>query len=112
MRLIDGLERQALIVRGKPKGRVTPLTLTQSGHCQVRQMQALRLAMLDGLLSALQPDERQRFVSMLDKILAGATTSRAFARTTCRLCEHDLCGVEVCPIGCRAAEIEKEESVR
>ncbi|TIV98291.1 MAG: MarR family transcriptional regulator [Mesorhizobium sp.] len=112
VRLIDGLERQALIVRGKPKGRVTPLTLTQSGHAQVRQMQALRLAMLDGLLSALQPDERQSFVSMLDKILAGATTSRAFARTTCRLCEHDLCGAEVCPIGCRAAEIEKEESVR
>ncbi|MDX8517788.1 MarR family winged helix-turn-helix transcriptional regulator [Mesorhizobium dulcispinae] len=112
VRLIDGLERQALIVRGKPKGRVTPLTLTESGRAQVRQMQALRLAMLDGLLSALHPDERQRFVSMLDKILAGATTSRAFARTTCRLCEHDLCGAEVCPIGCRAAEIEKEESER
>lgn len=47
---------------------------------------------------------------MLDRILAGATTSRAFARTTCRLCEHDLCGPEVCPIGCRAAELEAEQS--
>ncbi|TIS46759.1 MAG: MarR family transcriptional regulator, partial [Mesorhizobium sp.] len=25
---------------------------------------------------------------------------------------HDLCGAEVCPIGCRAAEIEKQESER
>jgi hypothetical protein len=62
------------------------------------------------LLSALQPDERQYFASMLDRILAGATTSRAFARTTCRLCEHDLCGPQVCPIGCRATEIENEEN--
>lgn len=112
VRLIDGLERQALVVRGKPEGRVTPLTLTERGHAQVKEMQALRLAALDGLLSALRPDERQRFVSMLDRILAGATTSRVFATTTCRLCEHDLCGAEVCPIGCRAAEIEKRESER
>lgn len=112
VRLIDGLERQALIVRGKPEGRVTPLMLTERGHAQVKEMQALRLTALDGLLSALRPDERPRFVSMLDRILAGATSSRAFARTTCRLCEHDLCGAEVCPIGCRAAEIEKQESER
>ena len=112
VRLIDGLERQALIARGKPEGRVTPLTLTQAGHEQVRELQALRLAALDELLSALQPDERRHFASMLDAILAGATTSRAFARTTCRLCEHDLCGPQVCPIGCRAAEIEKQENER
>ncbi len=110
VRLIDGLERQALIERGKPEGRVTPLTLTQAGHAQVEELHALRLAALDDLLSALQRDERQHFASMLDTILAGATTSRAFARTTCRLCEHDLCGPEVCPIACRATEIEKKEN--
>lgn len=110
VRLIDGLERQALIERGKPKGRVTPLTLTRAGHVQVNELHALRLSALDDLLSELQPDERRHFASMLDTILAGATTSRAFARTTCRLCEHDLCGPEVCPIGCRATEIEKKEN--
>lgn len=110
VRLIDGLERQTLIARGKPKGRVTPLTLTEAGQAQVKALHALRLAALDDLLSALQPDERQLFASMLDTILAGATTSRAFARTTCRLCEHDLCGPKVCPIGCRAIEIEKKEN--
>jgi DNA-binding MarR family transcriptional regulator len=110
VRLIDGLERQVLIERGKPEGRVTPLTLTQAGHAKVKELQAIRLAGLDDLLSALQPDERRYFASMLDRILAGATTSRAFARTTCRLCEHDLCGPQVCPIGCRATEIENEEN--
>lgn len=108
VRLIDGLERQALIARGKTEGRVTPLALTKAGHAQVAKLHGVRLAALDELLRALQPEERRSFISMLDKILAGATTSRAFARTTCRLCEHDLCGPEVCPIGCRAAELEKE----
>jgi hypothetical protein len=47
---------------------------------------------------------------MLDRVLADATTSRAFARITCRLCEHDLCGPSVCPIGCRATELERAEA--
>lgn len=108
VRLIDGLEQQALIARGKSEGRVTPLTLTKAGHAKVMELHAHRLAALDELLRVLPPDERRLFVSLMDTILAGATTSRAFARTTCRLCEHDLCGPEVCPIGCRAAELEKE----
>jgi DNA-binding MarR family transcriptional regulator len=110
VRLIDGLERQALIVRGKPEGRVTPLKLTEAGHAQVRKLHALRLAALDVLLSALPPDEQQHFTSMLDTILAGATTSRDSARTICRLCEHHLCGPQDCPIGNRVTEIEAIEN--
>ncbi|WP_026791672.1 MarR family winged helix-turn-helix transcriptional regulator [Pleomorphomonas oryzae] len=110
VRLIDGLVARKLIERGKPEGRVTPLRLTDAGHAEVTALQAHRLAALDNLLGALRPDERSQFVSMLDRILAGATTSRAFARTTCRLCEHDLCGSDVCPIGCRASELEAEQN--
>jgi DNA-binding MarR family transcriptional regulator len=109
VRLIDGLERQKLIQRGVPKGRVTPLELTEDGHCKVKALQVRRLAVLDELFSAFQPKERQLFETLLDIVLTGATSSRAFARTTCRLCEHDLCGPEICPIGCRAREIELEE---
>ncbi len=110
VRLIDGLVAQKFIERGKPEGRITPLTLTEAGHDAVEALQANRLTALDDLLGALRSDERPLFASMLDRILAGATTSRAFARTTCRLCEHDLCGSELCPIGCRAAELEAEQS--
>ncbi|MBS1167922.1 MAG: putative transcriptional regulator [Proteobacteria bacterium] len=110
VRLIDGLVERALVERGKPEGRVTPLRLTGVGHTEVEALQAQRLAALDDLLDPLRPDERPLFAAMLDRILAGATTSRAFARTTCRLCEHDLCGPEVCPIGCRAAELEAEQN--
>ncbi len=110
VRLIDGLERQALIERGTPQGRVTPLRLTKAGHGEAKALQARRLAALDSLLGVLQADDRQLFASSLDMVLANATLSRAFARTTCRLCEHDLCGPGVCPIGCRASEIEAEEN--
>lgn len=112
VRLIDGLERQCLLARGKPEGRVTPLSLTEAGHTRVVLLQNRRLAALDGLLSALAPKERRQFEFMLDQILAGATTSRACARTTCRLCEHDLCGPDLCPIGGRAAEIEQQGDAR
>jgi DNA-binding MarR family transcriptional regulator len=110
VRLIDGLERQDLIARGVPEGRITPLWLTEAGHIEVKALQTRRLAALDQLLGALQPEERGLFSSLLDVVLAGATTSRAFARTTCRLCEHDLCGPEICPVGCRATEIEAGEN--
>ncbi|PSH55589.1 MarR family transcriptional regulator, partial [Phyllobacterium brassicacearum] len=112
VRLIDGLERQGLLARGNPVGRVTPLSLTEAGHAHVVLLQNQRLASLDGLLSALAPKERRQFESMLDQILAGATTSRARARTTCRLCEHDLCGHDVCPIGRRADAIEQQGDTR
>lgn len=108
VRLLDGLERQGLLTRGEPKGRVTPLALTKRGRKRAVSLQKRRLAALDGLLSPLTTKERRQFGGMLDRLLAGATTSRAFARTTCRLCEHDLCGPGVCPIGCRAGELERE----
>ncbi|WEX73878.1 MarR family transcriptional regulator [Sinorhizobium numidicum] len=110
VRLIDGLERQQLVVRGKPTGRVTPLLLTEAGRARAILLQQRRLETLDTLLSPLVPEERRRFEQALDRILAGTTTSRAFARVTCRLCEHDLCGPDVCPIGGRASELERREA--
>lgn len=112
VRLIDGLERQGLVARGEPDGRVTPLAVTEAGHREVARMQEARLSALGDLLEVLSPAQASRFEKMLDRILAGATTSRAGARTTCRLCEHDVCGPDCCPVGRRAAAIEAEESRR
>jgi len=110
VRLIDGLERQGLVVREEAKGRSTPLRLTKAGHERAAGLQRRRLAALEGLLLPLGPEERRQFDLMLDRVLVGATTSRAFARTACRLCEHDLCGPEQCPIGGRARELERQQA--
>lgn len=107
VRLLDGLQRRGLVERGEQSGRFTPLTLTKAGRSEVARLQRERIAAISSLLSMLGPEEAKQFEAMIDRILADATTSRAHARTTCRLCEHDLCGPGVCPIGNRATEIEQ-----
>lgn len=107
VRLLDGLQRRGLVERGAQAGRFTPLSLTDAGRIEVARLQHERISAIGSLLTILEPDDTRRFELMLDRILAGATTSRACARTTCRLCEHDLCGPGICPIGNRATEIEQ-----
>lgn len=106
VRLLDGLVRQGLVERGEPEGRATPLSVTPLGRERAEAVQQARLTALDALLSALDDDEQATFGALVDKILAGATDSRAMARTTCRLCEHDLCAPGVCPVGLRADQVE------
>ena len=106
VRLIDGLERQGLVERVNREGRTRRLSLTDAGHMEVARLHRERLSSLSGLLAVLSPDEVSQFERMLDRVLAGATTSRTCAQTTCRLCEHVLCAPGICPIGNRASEIE------
>lgn len=107
VRLLDGLVRQGLVERGEPEGRATPLSVTPLGHERAEAVHQARLTALDTLLSALDDDEQATFEALVDKILAGATESRAMARTTCRLCQHDLCAPGVCPVGLRADQVER-----
>lgn len=106
VRLIDGLVRQGLLARGKPMGRTTPLELTVRGWLRATELQAARLAAMEMLLAPLSPGMREQMASLVEAVLAAATTSRAAARTTCRLCEHDLCAPGICPVGNRASQIE------
>lgn len=107
VRVLEGLVRHGFVERLMQQGRATPLRLTDEGRARAQALQAARLGTLAGLLDVLSAGDRAQFEMLMDKILAGATTSRAFARTTCRLCEHDLCSPELCPIGCRATELER-----
>lgn len=108
-RVMDHLVRNGYVERAKQQGRIVPLVLTRKGRARAAALQLARLTALDDLLQVLSPDHRQQFDLLIDQILMGATTSRAFARTTCRLCEHDLCSSEVCPIACRATELERSD---
>lgn len=107
VRLVDGLVRLGMVERRKAEGRATPLVVTELGHETARALQRARLAVLQDLLAPLDREEQVLFEAFVDRILAGATTSRASARTTCRLCEHDVCAPGLCPIGNRADELER-----
>lgn len=110
VRVLDGLARQGFVTRGIPQGRETPLILTPAGTARAERLQAARMAALEDLLGVFSAEERRQFGALLDRLVAGATTSRAFARTTCRLCDHDICKPGHCPIGNRASEIEAQST--
>lgn len=106
VRVLDGLVGHGWVARQPRSGRTTPVRLTDAGMRQALALQAARAAAMDRLLKPLPESERAWFGAMLDVILAGATTSRAFARTTCRLCDHATCDGPLCPIGTRATALE------
>lgn len=105
-RLVSGLAAQGLIRREERAGRITPLTLTPAGVARSAALQAARAAAIAPLLGTLTPAEHAAFADMLARILAAATPSRRFARTTCRYCDHEICDGPACPIGARARELE------
>jgi DNA-binding MarR family transcriptional regulator len=107
VRLLDGLVAKGLVQRKPRVGRHTPLALTSKGWTKAQTLRSARLRSMDRLLAPLSEDEKAGLEDALDKILAAATTSRAFARKTCRLCAHDICNEPDCPLGTRASELER-----
>jgi DNA-binding MarR family transcriptional regulator len=107
VRVLDGLTGRGWLERQPRVGRMTPLVLTEEGTARARLVQAARLRAMERLLASLPDHDREAFERGIDSILAGATTSRTFARTTCRLCDHPACMEPDCPIGTRATEIER-----
>jgi DNA-binding MarR family transcriptional regulator len=107
VRVLDGLVERGLIKRKDRSGRITRLGVSSAGRKRAQALQVRRLRAMKILLSALTASEHKNFERTLDKLLASATSSRGFARTTCRLCDHPLCDGPLCPIGTRATEIER-----
>jgi len=105
-RVLDGLVRQGLIRRETKTGRQTPLRLTGTGRARASRLTAARAEAMQRLLDMLPTEQRRSFIDAAETLLAKATTSRAFARTTCRHCNHGLCNGPACPVGTRASELE------
>ncbi len=111
-RVLDGLARRGWVKRQSRNGRRTPLRLTSTGRRRAQSLQAARLQALEGLLAGLPKQDQAVFERTLAKLLADATVSRSFARTTCRLCDHRVCDGPSCPIGTRATELERQAAAR
>lgn len=110
VRVLDGLASRGWVERQARTGRTTPLRLTAAGKAEAQRLQAARLAAMERLLAALPERDRAGFDRALDIVLAGATISRASARTMCRLCDHPSCMEPDCPVGSRATEIERQSA--
>lgn len=105
-RAVDRLQRQGLLVRGPGAGKEVPLSLTPAGSALARRLQARRLQACDRLLAPLAPDEQATLLALVDKLVRAPVLDRAYARHVCRYCDHGTCDGPLCPVGCRASEIE------
>lgn len=107
VRVLAGLRTRGLIEAPVRRGRATPILLTEFGRARAQVVQTARLEAMQRLLGPLDGEERAQFAVLIDKIMAGATVSRAFARTTCRLCDHPARIEPECPLGTRASLLEQ-----
>ena len=109
-RALDRLEAQGLVSRQRVEGKEVPLLLTPTGQTMARRMQAQRLQAADRLLAPLSATERQTLLTLVDKLVRAPVTDRAYAKHVCRYCDHRTCDGPLCPVGCRATELEGQAS--
>jgi DNA-binding MarR family transcriptional regulator len=107
-RVLNGLVQQGWIERQERQGKTTPLRLTDAGKERAIALQSARKTAIAALTAHLSRSDLKAFDRILDSVLRGATTSRRFARRTCRLCDHATCDGPRCPIGTRATELERQ----
>jgi DNA-binding MarR family transcriptional regulator len=105
-RVASRLVRLGFVQRSVRDGRAAPLRLTPAGRRQAQGLQRSRLAALERLINVLPETERRAFERAVDTLLDHVTVSRAFARTTCRLCDHSVCTGHRCPVGVKAKTLE------
>lgn len=98
VRLIDRLEKDWLVRRLGRKGREVRVEVTARGRRRASQFQDRRLAIADGLLEALEADERLALAGIVDKLLAASVVDADGAVRTCRSCEREGCRKAGCPV--------------
>lgn len=109
-RAIDRLADRGFVRKSDSGSRETWVEILAAGRAEAMRLQARRLSVFGGVLGTLTKSEQGEFSNLLDKLLAGVVASRDDARHICRFCDHGLCDGPLCPVGCRATQIE--QSVR
>lgn len=112
VRLVDRLEERGLVVRvAADAGREIHLHLTGEGAAVFRRVLDARRALLQEALAPIERDERELLERSLERLLAGLPRSRTDAWQICRLCEHDVCRGDTCPVGVAASAGDAEDAV-
>lgn len=106
-RAVDRLADTGFVRKSHSGSRETWVEILAAGRAEAERLQARRLSVLGAVLSTLTKTERAQFATLLDKLLAGVVEDRAYARHVCRLCDHGVCDGPLCPVGCRATQMEE-----
>jgi DNA-binding MarR family transcriptional regulator len=107
VRLVDDLERRGLVHRQPGLDRrAVGLVLSPRGLALRSVAMQARAAALGAALAGLGPEERASLERCVTHLLNNLTTSRRAADHICRLCDEVACGLDDCPVECRARELE------
>lgn len=99
-RMVDSLERAALVERRRQQGREVAVGLSAEGRRAARRLLAARGRGLAGLLEVLTSAEQDRLADMLDTLLARLYRDVGNAELLCRMCDRASCvRGSVCPVG-------------
>jgi DNA-binding MarR family transcriptional regulator len=108
VRVVDGLAAEGLVERGPKSGRDVLLQLTPRGAVEAERLGKARLAAIYPLLDDMTLGEGVTLGMMAAQLMAAATDSPQAGKRHCRLCDHELCNGEACPVGTRVDEIQSE----
>ena len=101
VRLIDRLERDGLVRRSPGADRrSTSVSLTAAGRQRARQLERIRLRLLEAVLEPLTIEEREQLAALVGRMLAGMIRGPGATRWMCRMCDLTACGrpEEHCPV--------------
>ncbi len=109
-RLVAALEREGLVHRVAPARRERLLRLTRAGTRAAGVTQDRRLSAVARQLGCLSDEQRTALDDLVSRVLASAADSAAEGRRLCRLCDHEICSGDDCPVGSavRSREGEKD----
>lgn len=100
VRLVDRLEGRGWVRRTTGEdGREVHLELTSPGDRVFRHLLEERKAALDALVEPVSHDARAALEEALALVVGALSSSRQDAWHLCRLCRHDVCEGERCPVG-------------
>ena len=101
VRLVDRLVARNLVTRsrGGADGRVVSLTLTAAGGRIFKRLLDDRNRVLRGATDTLTDSEHAQLEKLLVKMLGSIPSNRQDALHVCRLCEHEVCREDACPVG-------------
>ena len=92
VRLLDRLQELSLIERTRTVGqRETALSVTARGEATVNRGTAARAEAIDAQLAGLTAAERDTFLALAARALAGHARSRDEGDEACRLCDWRVC---------------------
>lgn len=100
VRLVDGLEKDGLLVRtpNEADKRSVLLNLTAEGKAVAREVLEARAKAIDVALVGMGHSDKSTIIPLLEDLLANLTDGYDGARRNCRLCDEGVCRPAGCPV--------------